>query len=139
VRKLQSQDPQKAQKFVTALELFYGQGWSMGEIAPKVNLQAQFQVSRLLKLKSFRADIQQRFLVLLRDRVINEALAYTDPERLQALNEQIEEALDEQVTQVMQEAAKEASTATSKKNQTTTTSLFAKRLCHCLHLSGFMS
>lgn len=132
VRKLQSKDPQKAQKFVTALQLFYCQGKSMGEIASSVNLQAQFQVSRLLQLKSFRADIQQQFLVLLRDRVINEAKAYTNSERLQALSSQIEEALEEQITKVIQEAATEASTATGTKNQSTTTSLFAERLCRYL-------
>ncbi len=132
VTKLQRKDPQKAQKFITALQLFHCQGRSMGEIAKEVNLQAQFHVSRLLKLKSFRADVQQQFLVLLRDRVIHEAKAYTNSERLQALRQQIEEALDEQVSNLIQEAATEASTATGTKNQTTTTSLFAERLCRYL-------
>lgn len=93
----------------------------------------------MLKLKSFRADIQQQFLVRLRDRVINEATAYTDLEHLQAIEGQIEQALDEQITQVIQEAAKEVSTATDTRNQATTTSLFAERLCRCLNFSGFMS
>lgn len=127
--KLHHKDPQKAEKFLTALQLFHCEGKSMGDIAKAVNLQAQFHVSRLLQLKSFRADIQQQFLVLLRDRVIEQAKIYTDPERLNALSKQIEEALDEQVTQLIQEAATEASTATGTKNQTTTTSLFAERLC----------
>jgi len=135
VRKLQSKDAEKAQKFVTALQLFYCQGKSMGEIASFVNLQAQFQVSRLLKLKSFRADIQQQFSVLIRDHVINEAKAYTGSERLQALKGQIEEALDEQITKVFQEAATEASTATNTKNQTTNTSFFAERICHYFNYS----
>lgn len=112
----------------------------MTEIAPEVNLQAQFHVSRLLQLKSFRADVQQQLLVRLRDlcfaaalryRVFDQAKAYTEPERLQTLNQQIEEALDEQITQVIQEAARSASTATTAKNQTTT-SLFAERLCRHL-------
>lgn len=127
--KLHHKDPQKAKNFITALQLFHCQGKSMGDIAKAVNLQAQFHVSRLLQLKSFRADIQQQFLVLLRDRVIEQAKIYTDPERLNALSKQLEEALDEQVTQLIQEAATEASTATGTKNQTTTTSLFAERLC----------
>ncbi|HEY9611800.1 hypothetical protein [Allocoleopsis sp.] len=127
-RKLQQKDPQKAEKFLKALQLFHCQGKSMGEIAKAVNLQAQYHVTRLLQLKSFRADIQQQFLVLLRDRVIHEAKTYTDPERLEALALQIEEALDEQVNQLIQEAATEAATATGTKKQTTT-SLFAERLC----------
>lgn len=132
VTKLQRKDPKKAEKFLTAMQLFYGQGWSMGEIAKAVNLNAQYQVSRLLKLKAFRADVQQQFLVLLCDRVIKEAKAYTDSERLQALSQQIAEALNEQVTQVIQKAAAEASTPTSTKNKTPTTSLFAERLCRYL-------
>ncbi|GAB4194227.1 MAG: hypothetical protein Fur006_39820 [Coleofasciculaceae cyanobacterium] len=129
VAKLQRKNPKKAEKFLAAMHLFYEQGWSMGKIAKAVNLNAQYQVSRLLKLKAFRADVQQEFLLLLCDRVIKEAKAYTNPERLQALSQQIEEALNEQVTEVIQEAAAEASTPTCTKNQIPTTSLFAERLC----------
>lgn len=132
VKKLQQKDPQKAEKFITALQLFHCQGKSMGEIAKQIDVPAQFHVSRLLQLKSFRADVQREFLVLLRDRVIKVAKTYTEPERLQALSQQIEEALDEQVTQIIQEAATEASTATGAKNRTTATSLFSERLCYYL-------
>ncbi len=103
----------------------------MGEIAKEVNLRAQDAVAKLLKLKSFRADVRQQLLVLLCDRVIEQAKAYTDPQRLQALSQQIEEALNEQVTTLIQEAAAEASTATGVKKQTPT-SLFAERLCRYL-------
>jgi hypothetical protein len=132
VKKYQRRDPQKAEKFLKALQLFHCQRMSMGEIAKQVNLQAQFHVSRLLDLKSFREDVKQQFLVLLRDRVTKQAKAYTDPERLQALNGQLEEALNEQVIQLIQEAAMEASTATGTKNQTTAISLFSERLCRYL-------
>lgn len=140
VTKLKRKNPQKAQKFLTALQLFHCQGQSMGEIAQIVNLQAQFQVSRLLQLKAFRADVQQQLLILLRDlcfaaaqrsRAFDEAKAYKDPERLQTLNQQIEEALEEQVSRVIAEAATEASTATFAKNSITS-SLFSERLCRHL-------
>jgi hypothetical protein len=129
VTKLQRKDPDKAQKFLTALQLFHCQGMSMGEIAKEVNLQAQFHVSRLLKLKAFRSDIQQKFLLILGAQVIDEAKNFTDPERLETLREKIEEALEDQVKTVVHEAAIEAATATGTKNQTTATSLFAERLC----------
>lgn len=133
VTKLKRKDEQKAQKFLTALQLFHCQGRSMSEIAPVVNLQAQFHVSRLLKLKSFRADVRQQLFVLLRDRVFELAQTFrqnvlTNPERLETLNQQIEEALDEQITTVLQEAA--AQTKTAKKP--TKSSLFAQRLCRHL-------
>lgn len=132
VRKLQRKSPQKAQHFITALHLFHGQGKSMGEIANQLNLNAQFHVSRLLQLKSFRADIQQQFLILFRDRLINVAKVYIDPERLQSLSQQIEEALAEQVKEVIEDAATEASTPTTTKNQTRSISLFSERLCRYL-------
>ncbi len=103
----------------------------MGEIAKEVNLKAQYAVAKLLKLKSFRADVRQQLLVRLRDRVIEQAQAYTDPERLQALSQQIEEALNEQVATLIQEAAAEASRPTDVKKKTPT-SLFTKRLCRYL-------
>lgn len=132
VRKIQRKNPQKVQHFLTALHLFHGQGKSMGEIANQLNLKAQFHVSRLLQLKSFRADIQQQFLILCRDRIINAAKVYTDPERLQSLSQQIEEALAEQVQEVIEDAATEASTPTATKNQTRSISLFSERLCRHL-------
>jgi predicted RNase H-like nuclease len=133
VTQLQRKDTKKAQQFLSALELFHCQGRSMSEIAQLVELQAQFQVTRLLKLKAFRADVRQRLLLLLRDRIFEQAKAYTNPERLEALNQQIEEALDEQITTVIQEAATEASTATATKNRITS-GLFAQRLCRQLDL-----
>jgi hypothetical protein len=97
VTKLERKESQKAQTFIRALQLFHCKELSMGEIAKEVNLQAQYHVSRLLNLKSFRADVQQECLVLLRDRVMEEAKAYTNPERLQAFRNQIEEALNKDV------------------------------------------
>jgi hypothetical protein len=127
VTQMERKAPEKAQKFLTALQLFHCQGASMTEIAPIVNLPAQFNVSRLLKLKAFRVDVRQRLLVLLRERILDRSQAYTNPERLQL----IEEALDEQITVVIQEGRKEASTPTISKKHNTK-SLFAKRLCHLL-------
>ncbi|HBL58230.1 MAG TPA: hypothetical protein DDZ80_06800 [Cyanobacteria bacterium UBA8803] len=124
VRRLKCQDPTKAQNFITALQLFHTEGLSMGEIAKRLNLKAQFQVTRLLKLKAFRADVQQEFLSFLRDRVIHKAKAYTDSGHLQAYSAQIVAALEEQVSAIIQEAATEASTPNCAK-----TSLFAERVC----------
>lgn len=129
--KIKRTDSMKAEKFLTALQLFHCQGRSMTEIAPLVNLQAQFHVSRLLKLKSLRGDVQQQLLVQLRDRIFEYGQAYASPERLKAFHQQIEQALEEQIANFIQEAATEASTATIAKNKITS-SLFAQRLCRYL-------
>jgi myo-inositol catabolism protein IolC len=100
----------------------------MGEIAPVVGLQAQYQVSRLLKLKEFRADIRQQMLKDLRDRTLAKATIYTHPDQLQTLEQQVEAALDEQIAAAMQEAETEASIAKNRSSR----SLFAQRLCRHL-------
>ena len=133
VKTLKTRDREKAQKFTIALQLFHCQARSMSEIAKRLDLKAQFHVSRLLKLKAFRADVQEELLILLRDRVFAQAQAYTDPQRLQTLDGEIESALNEQIANVIQEAAMEASTATIEK-QHTTSSFFSQRLCHYLDI-----
>lgn len=129
-RYLQRKDSQKAQQFITALQLFHCQGQSMGEIAPLVGLQAQFQVSRLLKLKGFRADVRQQMLKTLRVFILEKAKAYTDPQHLRNLEQQVEVALDEQIANLLHEAETEASIAKNRSS----TSLFARRLCRYLNI-----
>lgn len=128
VNRLIRKNPEKAEHFLLALYLFHCQGKSMGEIARQINYQAQYQVTRLLQLKAFRADIQQQFLLQLCDRVLNRVKPYTNPQNLQAFNRQIEAVLNEQVERAIQEAAAEASTTTPQ----STSSLFSERLCHYL-------
>lgn len=115
----------QAQQFLTALFLFHCQGRSMGEIATQIGLQAQYQVTRLLKLKELRADVRQRLLVDLRDRLGERAKAYADPDRLLTLDQQLEAALGDQIATIIQQAEVEAAT---NRNQPLE-SLFAKRLC----------
>lgn len=127
--KLQRKDSRKAEQFRTALQLFHCQGRSMGDIALQLGFQAQYQVSRLLKLKEFRADIRQQLLLMLRNRVLDQAQYYTtNRERLQILDKQVEEALDEQITQVIEAAESEVHIS----NNRPTNGLFAQRLCHYL-------
>jgi hypothetical protein len=127
---LQRQDPQKAQQFWQALELFHCQGRSMGEIAPEIGLQAQYQVTRFLKLKEFRADIRQRMLKDLPALIKGIAANYADPDWLQEREQQIETVLNEQVDALMQEAETEVSLA----GRRSPSSIFARHLCRYLAL-----
>lgn len=125
---LQRKKAKAAQQFLTALELFHCQGQSMTEISAQVGLKAQFQVTRLLKLKEFRANVRSRLLQLLFHSVLDKAKAFTDPAKLQTLNQRIEVVLDEHITTLIQQAETEAAVA----KQHPPTSLFARRLCHHL-------
>lgn len=119
----------KANQFITALELFHCQGESMSAIAPKVKLQAQYQVTRLLKLKELRVDIRHHLLQLMRDWTMNQT-ELEDLDLLKQREKAIESALAEQIDLVLDEAEKEASIADS------TQSVLARRICAYLDRSG---
>ncbi len=53
---------------------------SMAKIAKLLELRAQDAVTRLLKLKEFRTDVQQQLLVMLRSLVIELAKDYSTKE-----------------------------------------------------------
>ncbi|MDX2214265.1 MAG: hypothetical protein SFY66_13330 [Oculatellaceae cyanobacterium bins.114] len=116
------------QQFLSAMYLFHCEGRSMTEIAVEVGLQAQYQVTRLLKLKEFRAEVRQHLLLTLRDRILDKAKEYADPNRLKSLDQTLEAALDEQIAAILQQAEAEASVA----KHCPLDSLFARRLCQYL-------
>ena len=124
VANLQRKKPPTDRQFLQALHLFHCQAKAMGEIALAIGFQAQYQVTRLLKLKEFRADVRQKMLESLRDRILNQAKIYVDPERLQSLDSQVELALDERISEVIQDATDEASNPNRSAK-----SRFAQRLC----------
>jgi hypothetical protein len=130
---LQRKKPDLEKPFLLALQLFHCQGQSMGEIATKLGMQAQYQVTRLIKLKEFRADVQQRLLKTLTSRVLDRAKDYATPECLHNLQQQVEAALDDQVTTLIEHV--EAEAAIAKKQPLR--SLFARRLCR--HLDARLS
>ncbi|MEO0927011.1 MAG: hypothetical protein AAFY63_14180 [Cyanobacteria bacterium J06643_13] len=118
---------QKSQ-YLTALKLFHCQGESMSEIAAQIALKAQYQVTRLLKLKELRADIRHQMLNQLRDWTTKQQTlpVLADLAALHQREQEIELALGEQIDLVLDEAAKEVSTAHSTK------SILAQRICHYL-------
>ncbi|MBD2463044.1 hypothetical protein H6G89_18565 [Oscillatoria sp. FACHB-1407] len=125
---LQRKKGQKGEPFLKALQLFHCQGQAMGEIATQVGLAAQFEVSRLMKLKEFRASVRQYLLALLSDRILHKAKTYVDAQQLHNLDQRIEVALNEQIETVIQQA--EAESVVTKHRPLE--SLFARRLCRHL-------
>jgi hypothetical protein len=100
----------------------------MTEIAKRIEMKAQFQVTRLLKLKEFRADVTNELLTLLKVRVLQLAENYSSLERLQTLESQITISLTEQINNLISEAEVEAAGARSNYMN----SRFASRLCQYL-------
>ena len=104
----------------------------MGEIAKSVGLKAQYQVTRMLKLKDLRADVRQQMLVKLLDRVLERASVHLDRDRLSAAESQVKGVLDEQIETEIEQAQKEASLPHDRPVK----SLFSRRLCRYLKQMG---
>ena len=122
---LQGRTPPKAQSFLIALQLFYCREQSMGAIAPRIGLNAQYRVSRLLKLREFRATVKSRLFQRLRDWLVGKASPYIDPNQLQTAIQNIERILEEEVSILID--PNETESASSRRRPFTT--LFAHRLC----------
>lgn len=129
--KLQRKKTPKDQAFLKALTLFHCQGKSMSAIAPEVGLTTQVQVSRLMNLKQFRADVRNALLTHLKSQVQDAVLAVTSVEQLQSLGDRLNALLAEEGDRVIAEAASEAQIPRDRP----TRSLFARTLCQ--YLSSF--
>ncbi|MEM7553090.1 MAG: hypothetical protein AAF378_03160 [Cyanobacteria bacterium P01_A01_bin.84] len=124
-KKLKKKDINKANSFLKALHLFHCQRLSMSEIAKQLGLRAQDTVTRLLKLKVFRADVARETLINLKTAVKEIAKNYSTPERLVNLENQINQVLDQQVNQVISQAESEAASIKSYVEIST----FSEKLC----------
>jgi hypothetical protein len=127
-RQRKSKKPEQARQFTTALHLFYCQQVSMTAIAQQIGLRGQDSVTRLLKLKDFRADVRRHMLQHLQSHVLEQAKAYCDPDRLQQLDDQVEAVLNEQLEALMEGEAKRSQTAKT----CLVASLFSQQLCQYL-------
>ena len=124
---------EKAKNFILGLNLFYCQGYSMGEIVTQLKLSGQSQVSRLLKLKELREDVSRNVIPILKDRLkiqLNKFL--TDAEQIANLDAKIQEFIEPEIQEVIQEAKKETLDSKNK----TRNSLFARTVCKCLKQRG---
>ena len=119
---LQRKKGQKHHIFLRALHLFHCQGIPMGEIAAQLGWQAQYQVSRLLKLKEFRADVARQMLVYFRDSLKNRFAAhlsqltqnYNNLDSLHQVESKIQQFITPHIEQLIQEAEKEANNSKSR-------------------------
>jgi hypothetical protein len=128
VKELERKDSDKAKSFLIGLQLFHCQKLSMAEIAKHLKLRAQDAVTRLLKLKEFRADVRQQMLLLLRNTIQEKAIIYSSVERLQQFENQITLALNEQINKVIESAETQSRTA----KNLFVNNLFIEKLCKYL-------
>jgi hypothetical protein len=126
--KLRQRSPDNANNFLTGLSLFHCHGQTMSEIATGIGLEAQYQVTRLLKLKELRSDIRREILGALRDKVIGLVKFYADPSQLCGLEQKLEVILQELVEEEMERAEAES----IKSKGIPLRSRFAVKLCKYL-------
>ncbi len=129
VRKLQKKGD-KARIFLTALELSQCQKLAMNEIAEQLGMRAQYTVTKLLKLKELRTDVQQEMLIILKDSLKEQAKKYADMETLNKLDEQLTIFLSSEISKIIENAESQSRTA---KNYLKT-DIFAERLCEYLDI-----
>jgi hypothetical protein len=129
VRKLQKKGD-KARMFLTALELSQCQKLAMKEIAETLGMRAQDAVTKLLKLKELRTDVQQEMLIILKDSVKEQAKKYADVQALNQLDEQLTIFLSSEISKIIENAESQSRTA---KNYLKT-DIFAQRLCEYLDM-----
>ncbi|MEL7245531.1 MAG: hypothetical protein AAGM40_24825 [Cyanobacteria bacterium J06573_2] len=115
--------------FTQGLELFHCQGLSMSQIAPEIGLKKQYEVTRLLRLNDLRADIRQKLLIILSQRVIDIAKNFSNTQKLQNLDNKIQIILEEQISTIIQEAESEVKNPV--RNQPLK-NLIARRICDYL-------
>jgi len=125
---LQRKKKKQHQEFIQGLKLFHCQNIPMEKLAELLELNNHSQVSRLLDLKNFRADIGRRILVNLRPRVLKLAQAYNSPQKVRDLEQRISKFLDEQVSNIIQAAEKEASVSKNR----VMNSEFSRGICQYL-------
>lgn len=128
LNKLKSKKKNQADNFFRALQLFHCQHQSMTEIAQSLGLRAQDAVTRLLKLKDFRADVQREFVKNLCDRVLELAHNYSHPQRLKQVEQQISSIIHTSSQNLIREAEIKARII----NNADKASLFSETLCRYL-------
>ncbi|NEQ34575.1 MAG: hypothetical protein F6K04_26990 [Leptolyngbya sp. SIO4C5] len=106
--RLKRKKPPQDQVFLTALNLFLCQGISMSAIASQIGYKNQVQVTRLIRMKTFRANVRHFWLSQLRQQVQELAKAYLDPERLQALDQTLDQLLAEQLDEAIERSQADA-------------------------------
>lgn len=124
---------QKANNLILGLDLFYCQGYSMGEIATQIELSGQSQVSRLLKLKELREDVSRNVIPLLKDSLKSQIIKLVnDPTKLAILDGKIQEFIEPEIQEIIQEAETEIFDSKNRNRN----SLFARTVCQCLQQRG---
>ncbi len=120
-------------QFLTALDLFYNQNLSMSQIAVQLELSTQSHVTRLLKLKQLRAEVERQLIDRLNQSVPAIALQYTQ----HPIDQAVQSALAEQVETLLQHDAKicQATVQHRQAKRAEHANLFAERLR--LHLKQY--
>lgn len=111
LEKLHRRRQGREKAYLEGLHLSQCQGLSMREIAPKIGLNSQVQVTRLLNLKRLRLEVRHLLIRQLYQRLSQEALKYISIERLHAIDQTLETLLTELVDDMMAESAAQTQSA----------------------------
>ena len=129
-QRLQTLKPQQRQNYLQALRFFYCEGLKMGEIAPLIGLEKQYQVTRLLKLKPFRAEIRHRAIACLQLTLRQQFTALLTPDHLVELDNNLEHHLGPEIDVIIET---EVNQAQNRRQHRTKCNRLAEEICQILH------
>jgi hypothetical protein len=89
--------------FLEAMRLFYCEGQSMTEIAHQIGHQKEYQVSRILELKTLRERVRQPWHSLTCARIARLLASYVSSERFTQQQQQIEQLIALQIERLIAE------------------------------------
>ncbi len=127
--RLHRRQPQRAYGYLEGLHLSQCEGLSMTEIAPKIGLKSQVQVTRLLNLKRLRSEVRHLLIAQLHQRLTQEALNYISVERLHAINQTLETLLTELVDDLIRTSAAGTQSAKSNRQITHFDAVLCQAIC----------
>lgn len=87
------------ENFLYALQWYYCEGLSQGEIAKRLQVGGQDRVAKLLKLTQFRSEVKLHTFTCLQNYIQVVANAGDDPEQLLAVDAALNEQLDQLIQQ----------------------------------------
>jgi hypothetical protein len=122
---LQKQSTDKAKTYRLALKLYCCEQRTMAEIAPLVGLEAQYQVTRLLKIDDLLASVRRQLLKQLQANLL--ALIQTEPLPYDFICADRLQNLDETCLATIIEKPRANASANSASSQ-----FFIQRLCHII-------
>ena len=95
---LKRRTPDKASKYIMALKLYFcpekTEMMTMNDIANRINLKGQYEVTRLLEIKKFCSHVQNRTVEHLKDNILKRTDVFKNPDCLERVRDAVDQLIE---------------------------------------------